>query len=270
MLITVDTQSLTSQFDISKNQIDQLIDSVVKSITASYAEKLERQAKENLHQTRNNYIRNIKVLDEGRMKGAILLDYSKNPIVRMIEEGASAFDEKEGFEKSSKRHMKKDGGWYLTIPFREATTDAIGESDIFNGGILPEEVYETLKEKTADIPTSSGGLKSAGLQLGEIPEQYQLPKVRKEVTNLETNQKFEEYTNKTSIFAGISKMQDSVTGQNIYMSFRRVSDKSDDNSWIYSGLQARNLMDKAMNDLNSHLDVELNSATNQALTNLGF
>lgn len=271
MQIILDTQSLLAQFNISKPQIEALIDYVVKDITASYARRLERQAKEQLHQTRMTYIRNIKVFDEGRFKGSVLLDYSKNKLVKMLEEGANPFDMKLGFERSDKKHIKANGvGWYLTIPFREANPNAIAESDIFSGGIMPQEIYSIVKEKPADIPTSSGGLKSAPTTLSELPEKFQIPKTRAMVTNNVTNKVFEEYKNKTSIYEGISKMQDPVTGQNTYMSFRRVSDLSDPNSWIHSGIVAHNLMDKALMELEGQLPYELNNSTNNALSILGF
>ena len=269
MQISIDTNSIRDSYDVSDEQIDSIIDSVTKDITISYAGYLEQQAKENLHKTRNIYIRNIKILDEGRMKGAVLLDYSKNALVKMIEEGASAFDMKTGFEHSSKKHTKADGGWFLTIPFKAASSEAIGESDVFSGSKLPEAVYEVVKNKDADIPTA-GGFKSKGLVNAEIPEQYRAPKTRAAVTSIITNQRFEEYKNKGNIYAGLSKIQDSVTGQNTYQSFRRVSDKSDANSWIFPGMSAKNLTDKAMSDLESHLQEELHIATESALAKIGL
>lgn len=270
MQILVDTDTIRDSYDVSEQQVENIIDSVTKDITLAYAGYLEQQAKENLHKTRNIYIRNIKILEEGRMKGAVLLDYSKNPLVRMIEEGASAFDMKIGFEQSSKKHTKANGGWYLTIPFREASADAIGEADIFSGSKLPEEVYEVVKEKSADIPTSSGAFKSKGLTLTEIPEKFRIPQTRAAVTSIITNERYEEYKNKTSIYAGISKVQDPITGQSSYQSFRRVSDKSDANSWIFPGIEAKHLTDRAMTDLESHLEQELNRATNEALNKVGL
>jgi len=36
--------------------------------------------------------------------------------------------------------------------------------------------------------------------------------------------------------------------QNTYMTFRRVSDKSDENSWIHKGFEAHNFMEKALEE----------------------
>jgi hypothetical protein len=271
MQLMIDTESLVSQFDISRSQIEALINYVVDSITASYAERLEYQAKQHLHSTRKIYISNIKVFNDGRFKGVVLLDYTKAPLVRMLEEGAQPFDEKLGFSRSDKRHLKKDGsGWYLTIPWREANPNAVAEDTVFNGGAMPKEVYDIISNKPADVPTSTGGMRSDAILLKELPSKYQLTKTRAQVKNEITNQTFEAYKNKTSIYEGISKIEDQVTGQNIYMSFRRVSDKSDPNSWIFTGIQAFNLMDKAMDDLQGDMQQELSVATDNALKSLGI
>lgn len=266
--IRVDTQSLVSQYDISKAQIDALVKYVTASVTASYAERLERQAKEHLHKTRNVYITAIKVLDEGRFKASILLDYSKNKLVKMLEEGANPFDMKIGFSHSKKVKHNVKGDWYLTIPFMQGTPGTIGESDTFSN-IMPTEVHEVAKAKEANIPTKTG-TRSSGLLFKEIPEQYQPPKTRAAVTNPVTNQTFEAYKNKTSIYQGLTKNVDSVTGQNTYMSFRRVSENSDDNAFIFTGITAYNLTDKALLDLEANMGSELNMATNAALKTLGF
>lgn len=269
MQISIDTNTIRDSYDVDDEQIGNIIDSVTKSVTLAYAGYLEQQAKQNLHKTKNIYIRNIKLLDEGRMKGAVLLDYSKNPLVKMIEEGASAFDMKIGFEHSEKKHIKANGaGWYLTIPFREASEGSIGEADIFTS-VMPEAVYEAVKQKDADIPTNTG-FKSKGLTINEVPSEYRAPKTRAAVTSIITNQRFEEYKNKSSVYAGISKITDKVTGQSSYQSFRRVSDKSDPNSWIFPGMEAKHLTDNAMSDLEANLEKELNMATNEALSKIGL
>lgn len=268
MQIAVDTESITSQYDVSEDQMGQLMDGVVKDITASYAERLGRIAGENLHSTRSRYQQSIKVFDEGRYTGVVLIDYSKDKLIKMLEEGASAFDMKTFFEQSQKAHKKPDGGWYLTIPFSQGTPDTIGDSSPFTS-IMPKEVYDEVKEKPADIPTDTG-FRSKGLDVKDIPEKYQIPQTRAAVSSIVTSKTFEEYKNKTSIYAGIVKIQDNVTGQNSYMSFRRVSDKSDASAFIFSGITAYNFADQAMSELNSHLQEELGTATGRMLKELGI
>jgi len=266
--IFIDTQQVRDAFNVSEEQVGNIIDGVIKNITLSYAARLSRLAGEELKSTRGRFQKAIQVLDEGRFKGAILLSY-EDPMVRMIEEGQPAFDEKYFFENSHKKHYKKDGlGWWLTIPMSKGTPDAVGESDPFSS-IMPDEVYQQVKNKPTDIPTTTG-MRSSGLALSDIPTPFDIPKTRKAIEATPTNSRYGEYVNKTSIYAGIIKVQDAVTGQNTYISFRRVSDKSDPNSWIYPGIEKHDLTGKAMVELESHLEEELQSATNEILNQLGI
>ena len=66
------------------------------------------------------------------------------------------------------------------------------------------------------------------------------------------------------------KVKDSKTSQNRYMSFRRVSDKSLEDSWSHPGIDVHNLADKAMAVLNQNAEEELNHAMNKILATLGF
>ena len=267
MEISINTQEIREAFNVSEETVGNIIDGVIKNIALSYVARLSRLAGEELKSTRSRYQKSIQVLDEGRFKGAILLSY-EDPIVRMVEEGQSAFDEKNGFANSAKKHYKKDGGWWLTIPMHQGTPDAVGESDPFSS-IMPDEVYKQVKNKPTDIPTSTGQ-RSSGLALSDIPAPFDIPKTRQAIEATPTNSRYEEYVNKTSIFAGLVKIQDSVTGQNTYMTFRRVSDKSDPNAWIHPGIEKHDLTGKAMTELESHLEEELQSATNDILNQLGI
>jgi len=154
----------------------------------------------------------------------------------MIENGISAFDMKEGFEKSSKKIITrdKDGalGWYLTIPFTFAQPGSLGQSQKFTG-ILPQDVARALKSKQKTNPQAS-------LSLSDIPGEFRIPAMRPAVSLL-GGDLIPEYTNKTSIYEGIHSV-----GNGQVMSFRRVSNKSDDNSWIHTGITAYNLADKAL------------------------
>ncbi len=260
--IAIDVESLPFEAAGNSDLVERVVDSVVKDMTAAFAREWERQAQQALHQTRGRYLENLHVLDTGRMTGAVMLDYSKDPLIRMIEEGASAFDLKDGFEKSPKRKLKADGGWYLTVPFRHATPGAIGESSVFSNK-MPEDVYEVAKKLKTDIDVPGGGKRSRGLAIGEIPAEYKTP-----IANIGNN--IPESKAFKSIYEGVIKIKDAKTSQNVYMSFRRVSDKSLMESWNHPGIDEHNLADKALNQLNQNAEVELNAAMNKILATLGF
>ena len=250
-----------SQFALSPQETEKLIDYTIKEITSAFALQWESVAKQELHSTRKRYIESLVVVDEGRMQGAVVLNYG-DPLVRMIEEGASQFDMKTGFERSSKKHMKADGGWYLTIPFSLGTPGSQIESGF--SSIMPKQVYQEIKDK----PVNDQG--QATLMKKEVPAQFAIPKTRAALTATLTSKAFEAYKHKSSIHAGIVKTKDSVTGQSSYNSFRRVSDNSDEDSWVHPGMEAKNLAERSFSKFESTLDIELTRALNNALGQLGI
>lgn len=260
--IIIEPESLPFDAAGNTDMAERVLDSVVKDITASFAREWEKQAQNILHQTRSRYLNNLHVVDTGRMTGAVVLDYSKDPLMRMIEEGATAFDLKDGFSKSSKKKLKANGGWYLTIPFRHAAPESIAESSVFSNK-MPKDVYEVIKKKQATIDMPGGGKRSIGLKIGEIPAEYKAP-----ATNI-TNDVPESKAFK-SIYEGIVKIQDPKTEQSMYMSFRRVSDKSLDDSWTHPGIDEYNIAGRAFNEFEQNIEVELNFAMNKILDTLGF
>lgn len=265
--INIDSNSILSQYTMTKDECNDIIDHVIKDITRSFAVQWENEAKAALHGTRDRYIANLSVIDTGRMTGAVVLDYSKDPLIQMIEEGASPFDMKENFSKSSKKKIVQrpdtSMGWYLTIPFTMGTPTSQTSSGFTS--ILPKEVYNVLKEREVNPITQ----RSKGLQSSNIPEQFRAPRVRAAIVIPESAD-FKEYKHKASIFEGAYKQKDSVTGQSSYGSFRRVSDNSDENSWIFPGLTAKNLAEKAWTSMEPRLEGILEISMNSVLTTLGF
>ncbi len=109
--IQINVDDLLNQYTMSKTEVEDVIDFTIKEITAKFYERWQEEAQLSLHSTRQRYLENLILIDEGRMKGAVVLDYSKDSLIKMIEEGASAFDMKEGFEKSDKVKYNKAGGY---------------------------------------------------------------------------------------------------------------------------------------------------------------
>lgn len=262
--IEINSDDLLSQYSMSKSEVEDVIDFAIKSIAAKFYERWVEEAQLSLHSTRSRYIQNLHLLDEGRLTGTILLDYTKDPLIQMIEEGASAFDMKEGFEKSDKVKHNKSGGWYLTIPFKMGAPNTIGDAlgSVTN---LPQAVYNVLKKKETSPITG----KSEGLKNSEIPEQYRAPKTRAKI-EIPKSQAFEEYKHKSSIYKGAFKQKDITTGQTSYGSFRRVGENSDKNAFIHPGMEEANLAQKALDRLDQSMEIELTRAVNSALQNFGF
>lgn len=271
--VIIDTSSLVEAYSsITPEQVDRVCDNIAKTLAARYASTLENEANAALHQTRKIYVQNIHVVDTGKMEGTVILDYSKNPLVRMIEEGMGAWDMKDKMLNSQKAKVSKNGGRYITIPFRIGTPGIVGDSDVFSS-VMPADVYEVAKELVAP----KGGV-SNPLLVGDLPAKYQTPATRPAIKDSAGKVLFKAYQHKTSIYAGITKNNDATTGQNTYNSFRRISEEitspegerigSDPDSWINKGIERHDLVQKALSNFNT--DTEVTTALSSQLSQLGL
>ena len=105
-----------------------------------------------------------------------------------------------------------------------------GESTAF-AGVMPKAIHAATKQ-----------LSGKPLQMGQIPERFQIPKSQalrgriNEISNLPKNER-------TSIYAGMKKTQGG------YMTFRRVSLNSDPDAFIHPGFKEANLAQKALDSI---------------------
>lgn len=253
--IEINSTDITSQFDIPKEDLEKMFDNIAKSLAVVYYSKLEQEASNELHSTRTRYLQNIKLIDTGKMEGTVLLDYSKDKLIQMLEEGASPFDMKDGLMGSSKVKFTKNGKKFITVPLRWTT--GIDQGNI-GGTKMPSEVYKEARKLST----------KESIKLGSLPDKYQQVKSRPEIQDSAGKVLFDEYTHKHSIYQGITKVTDGVTSQNVYMSFRRISENSDKNAFIHPGFLAKNLMKRAYEKMN--LEEELGVQIDNELKNLGF
>ena len=257
--IQIDLSDIIDEFQLSQNAIKGMIEYSIQELAGTFYERWGSVAQEALKSTRDQYTSGLVIGGEGNKSFVKLVGELPN----MIEDGSEGFDQKDGFSKSSKIVQKKDGGWYLTIPLRHATPNALGENSVFSN-ILPTSVYEAVRSKDELQPDS----KSVGLKKGEIPAPYHIPQTRPEV--ITKSQRFEEYTHKSSIYEGLqraTKTYEKAT-QGQYVTFRRVSDKSDSNSWIHKGFEARNFMEKSLDAFS--VEQEVDRSVDNYLAKLGF
>lgn len=129
----------------------------------------------------------------------------------MLEGGFPAFDMKAGFKRSDKAKRKKDGGWYLTIPFRHRTPSTTGSA--VGGGVMPKDIYAQARALRA-------GQALTGTEAKYPPRQS-----------------WTGYQHKNGIYEGMIRNRKiyEKTTQSTYFTFRRVSDKSDPKSWWHPG-----------------------------------
>ena len=222
-----------------------LTETCVNSVTALVYANWQAQAKKELKSTLPEYLHNIIKVDKGRFSKQIILT---GVLPNMIEQGASAFDMKQGFKKSSKvkytipvytakgKQISKGGNWYLTIPFRMGIPGTLGQAGF--AGEMPQEIYDIMKKKAS----------GKGLQISEIPTPYDIPTSRAAIEESSVNSYYGEYTHKNSIYEGLTKQtgQYNKTSQNTYGTFRRVGENSDPLSWINKGIEAHKIAEKAV------------------------
>lgn len=243
--ITIDLSGLSQQFGLAASQIDMLTEQCVQTVAAAIYANWEALAKQRLQSTLPEYLNHLILVDKGRFAKQIVLT---GELPNMLEQGASAFDMKEGFKKSQKvkytipvytkkgKQVYKGGDWYLTVPFRIGTPGTLGQAGFT--GQMPQEVYDVVRKRAA----------GKGLTASEIPEPYNVPKSRDAIVNEAGNVLYGEYQHRSSIYEGLSKRtaQYGKTTQNTYGTFRRAGANSDPLSWIHKGLAARHLAEEAV------------------------
>lgn len=224
--VSIDITDFVSKWSLTMEQTDLLASAILSEVATNFANEWSNIAGKELKQTKQEYQKAIYI---NQIDNYNIIVGLNGTLPNMIEKGADPFDMKDGFKESSKKKSKKGGGWYLTIPFRFATPTSVAESAIFSNK-MPQEVYEVAK-KLGDREQ---------IKIKDLPVQFQIPQMRKSLPQ------FGDYIHKNPIHEAIQKKQDS-TGRSQYVSFRRVSDLSDENSWIHTGIIARNLAEKALN-----------------------
>jgi len=259
--IYIDLSGTIDEFFLSEQETKDLSRYVLSNISDEYMRYWEKNVDNSLHQTKTEYRQAIFTEQPDDFTVVFGMTPRQSQLGLMLEDGASEFDIKEGFSKSNKRvtklkvnkdgSLKRDkqgrtigGGWYLTIPFRHATSEAVAESAIFSSR-MPKRIEQLVK--TVDRPLTNS----------DLPEGYRDRRIARTG-----------YKHKAAIYEGLHRRDISSTDKEKrggYFTFRRVSDKSDEKSWQHPGFEALKLMDKSLNEL--PIDQVVDRAVDEFLTN---
>jgi hypothetical protein len=237
--INIDISGVANTYNFTSEDGKALSNYVLDRITDVYMSNWEQLVDKNLHKTADMYKAGMDAQRPDDYTAIFSLEKKEDSaIALMIEDGASSFDEKQGFERSEKKKTSKSGGWFLTIPFRIASAESIASSNIFSGK-MSKAVLKTIQ----DLP------KGESLTASNMPPELQIKGIRAEIPGYKPA-----YEHKSFDFEGLRHSTKPGHGQ--YEMFRRVSDESDPNSWIHKGLQPHNFMEKALQetDINSIYD----------------
>ncbi len=172
------------------------------------------------------YMRSIQrqVPYRGRLSGIVYSDWEG---AARIEKGYAPFDMKPGLLRSSKAKQGKDGSRYITVPFRHNTPGSNA-----TGASMPKSIYNQAKKLDLSSITGRTPWGTFTYQWGgRLPSS---PVGQR--TKLPTGGMNAPYTWKTGQYSGMVRMgQPGGKRATGYLTFRRVSTKSDPNSWWHSG-----------------------------------
>jgi hypothetical protein len=230
--ISIDASNFIESSALSPDDINGFHDLLLDRLKEGFENEWTNQINENLHSTRNEYLKGIYVERPDDNSIVIGVTARQSKLAVNLELGQDAFDEKIGFQMSPKKTMKKDGkGWFITIPFHHNTPNSLGESAVF-AGAMPVSVYKIVK--TATKP----------LTLAQLPADQQVKGIRAGFNS--AGRSFQAYTHKSAKFEGLVKVPNKDENRSGYLTFRRVSDLSDKNAFIHPGFLPRNLLGKAL------------------------
>lgn len=242
-----DISGVVNEFSLSKEDVRSLSNLILDRLVDEYMFNWENIVDSTLDSTRDEYKKGMYSDRLDDMNAIIGLTSTQSKLAMMIEVGANVFDEKEGFSKSLKKKKRGKDGWYLTIPFRHATSSEIMKQFTKQG----EGILEFLK----------GGSK---LSQSSLPTGYDEP-----LSHIIPGSTIK-YEHKSPIYEGLHRTKLNSTEKEKrggYFTFRRVSDNSDSRSWFHPGFEAKNLMDRALNE--SKLDQVVDTVLQEFL-NLKF
>ncbi len=226
---TQDASGILRDFNLPPGTKKQIAKMVQQRLLAEVYEKVVDLANKNLGSTKKQYIDGILISNDSiELEGFI---------PNAVEDGISGFDMKSGFSKSSKKKSTKSGGWYLTIPFRVFTPGR--GSDYRNQ--MSWQIYRAVRaNRKYDAGT---------------------PDSRPAFSDNKTGRVWEQYEHKSPILEGIKRTINPNNGRSSYSTFRRVSNNSNPDSWIHTGIMAHRLFDKAWAevDLEKVIEDSLNS-----------
>ena len=216
-------------------------------------------ARNNLRTSKDEYIRGIQ---QPKIIGDKVVITLEGWLPNAIEQGRTAFDMKPGFLGSSKARGSA-GNTYFTVPFQLRSPGSAGGSP----PVMPKTIYNLASKlkfgQRLDLPKKYEGY---GLR-SQLAKDAWMPT---KAGGLRRTGSWGNYTWQNSPFQGIvrerrfpGELKTTPAGRMAqYKTFRRVSKRSDANSWIHPGFRPRNLLEKAV----ANWESQVSTLVNQILT----
>lgn len=154
--------------------------------------------------------------------------FTTSPQASIIEDGIQAYDMKPGLLASPKAKTNKDGGKWITVPYRHGTPGTVGLPS------MPKNVYSMAnklgfsRRNNAVKALFTGRKYEWGGRLKELPQGQR---------SHFGSHPGSGYTWKNGQYSGMVRA--GGKGHSQYLTFRRVSENSDPRSWQHPGVEPR-------------------------------
>lgn len=189
-----------------------------------------RVARQRLRTSSRAYIAGISEVEHRGSEASIKL---RGWLPNALEEGHAPFDMKPGFLRSPNVKRTARGRPYMHVPIAQKVP---GGGDR-GPNVMPWPIYRLAKAMPVGKPLT-------------LPSKYSGYGLRSRLSP--DNSKWGPYTWKSSPYSGVIKTPQfpgQLRSPMQYGTIRTISRRSDPNSWIHPGFQARNLMDMAATNL---------------------
>ena len=230
--IGIDISDFVEQSSLSEDEVRGFTGLLLDRLAQGFQNEWMNQVSKSLHSTRAEYMKGMFIDRPNDNTIVFGVTRRKSPLAVDLELGKDAFDEKRGFSMSSKRTMKKGGGWFITVPFRHAVPTALGESSVFTS-VMPVSVYKIARRQSTPITSS------------QLPSHLRRPGMRQAIQTKTGT--IPAYFHKAAKYEGLVRVEDRDENRGTYLTFRRVSDLSDWNAFWHPGLLPRNLLGQSLN-----------------------
>ena len=212
----------------------QFLESLLDDLGNMARSKWVSVARNNLNSTKRDYINGISEVESSPGLRVITLE---GFLANSVESGMSSYDMRDTLLKKGYK-TSKDGHKYRSIPFRHGTPTSQGQAGTPMGATHGPSGSESRSVSPVGGSLSKSKSVELGTRIYKAAKKLKPGKSLKSDAALLTAGKHRPaYTHKTDIFSGMKRV--GAPRHKQYMTFRTISNRVQDGSWIHPGITAR-------------------------------